>query len=105
MPLASFNLNDPTQRARAFHWSNLRPMWSKENIAKKDSIPPGFSWCTNRQRWVWGPPEERNPDDAHHENIELGEAVEELEYILSNEAEDADDEDEDAEPVNNNKGR
>lgn len=36
-PLSSFNLMDPTQRAQANHFSNLQPLWAKDNIAKGDS--------------------------------------------------------------------
>lgn len=31
---ASFDLNDPEQQRLCFHYSNLQPMWAKENIRK-----------------------------------------------------------------------
>ena len=37
-PLASFDLFDPSQRDIANNWSNLRPMFASENIAKGDKV-------------------------------------------------------------------
>jgi hypothetical protein len=33
-PCASFDLSDPKQLAECFNWSNLQPLWAKENISK-----------------------------------------------------------------------
>lgn len=40
IPCASFDLSDPTQQSRCFHWTNLRPMEATENNRKKDKILP-----------------------------------------------------------------
>ena len=34
IPLASFDLSDPDQQARAFHYTNTRPMWAEDNLLK-----------------------------------------------------------------------
>jgi len=33
-PCASFDLSDPKELAECFNWSNLQPLWAKENISK-----------------------------------------------------------------------
>jgi len=38
IPLAVFNLEDRNQLLQAVHYSNLQPMWAKENISKSDKI-------------------------------------------------------------------
>lgn len=43
-PLASWDLTDPAQQLEAFHWSNLAPRWSVENLAKSSH------W--NGRRWL-----------------------------------------------------
>ena len=41
IPLSSFNLLDPIQFSKASHYSNLRPLWAKDNKAKSDLLPDG----------------------------------------------------------------
>lgn len=33
-PCASFDLTDPEQQRQCFHWSNLQPLWQKDNLSK-----------------------------------------------------------------------
>lgn len=33
-PIASFDLSDPKQRDEAFHYTNLQPLWWKDNLRK-----------------------------------------------------------------------
>lgn len=40
IPCAAFDLTDPDQQAMCFHYTNLRPLWAKENKAKGDKITP-----------------------------------------------------------------
>lgn len=37
-PCASFDLTDGDQRRACFHWSNLQPLWSGQNLEKSDKI-------------------------------------------------------------------
>lgn len=41
IPCASFNLKDEFQQKVCFHWTNLQPMWAKENICKSDKVEDG----------------------------------------------------------------
>lgn len=34
-PLSKFDLSDPAQQQEAFHFSNLQPLWAKENLEKR----------------------------------------------------------------------
>lgn len=40
VPLAEFDLRDPAQQKQAFHFSNLRPLWAKDNLSKNKKRPP-----------------------------------------------------------------
>lgn len=44
-PCSAFDLTDPYQRAQAFNWMNLRPLWAEENRRKHAKIPTGATPC------------------------------------------------------------
>jgi hypothetical protein len=35
-PCASFDMSDPEQQRQCFHYTNLQPLWMKDNLFKKD---------------------------------------------------------------------
>tara|TARA_R100001163_G_scaffold42664_1_gene32235 strand:+ start:79 stop:777 length:699 start_codon:yes stop_codon:yes gene_type:complete len=37
-PIVSFDLSDPEQQRECFHYTNLQPLWEKENLTKGSSI-------------------------------------------------------------------
>lgn len=38
LPCASFDMADPEQQRKCFHYTNLQPLWGSDNIRKKDNI-------------------------------------------------------------------
>jgi hypothetical protein len=38
IPLATYDLTDPTQQREAFHYTNLQPLWAHDNMAKSDTV-------------------------------------------------------------------
>lgn len=36
-PCAKFDLTDPAQQRECFHFSNLQPLWARDNILKRDN--------------------------------------------------------------------
>jgi hypothetical protein len=38
IPCASFDLKDPKQQAKCFHYTNLQPLWAHENLSKGAKI-------------------------------------------------------------------
>ena len=39
IPCSSFDLSKPEQQRQCFHYTNLRPLWAKENMSKHDTMP------------------------------------------------------------------
>lgn len=33
-PCCSFNLEDPEEQKKCFHWTNLQPLWARDNMSK-----------------------------------------------------------------------
>lgn len=42
-PCALFDLSDAKQQQECFHYSNLQPLWAKENLSKGDAWQPNGS--------------------------------------------------------------
>ncbi len=38
IPCAKFNMVDPEQQKKCFHFSNLQPMWQKDNLTKSNKV-------------------------------------------------------------------
>jgi hypothetical protein len=38
IPCASFDLTDPQQQKKCFHYTNLQPLWAADNIRKSDKV-------------------------------------------------------------------
>jgi hypothetical protein len=43
IPCASFDLTDPEQQRQCFHYTNLQPLWAKDNLRKGDKMPHELS--------------------------------------------------------------
>ena len=41
IPCTAFRLDDPVEQKKCFHYSNLQPLWAKENMAKGNRLPDG----------------------------------------------------------------
>jgi hypothetical protein len=39
IPVSHFDLSNPEQQRRCFHYTNLRPLWAVDNLRKGDSVP------------------------------------------------------------------
>jgi hypothetical protein len=42
LPCASFDLTDPAQQLECFHYSNIQPLWGRENQRKSAKVLPEF---------------------------------------------------------------
>jgi hypothetical protein len=41
IPCDAFDLIDPGQQRACFHWTNLQPLWSSDNLSKSNKITIG----------------------------------------------------------------
>ena len=47
VPCNFFNLSDSTEQMICFHWTNLQPLWHKDNIKKRNHLPPEIKELLN----------------------------------------------------------
>jgi len=50
LPLASFDLTRPKEQRRAFHFTNLQPLWGRDNLRKSDLLPDGTRGRERKRR-------------------------------------------------------
>ena len=52
-PCASFDLRKEEDRIMCFHYTNLQPMWAKENLSKSDNFDEdSFDWTWDGSKWA-----------------------------------------------------
>ena len=52
-PCASFNLLDVEQQRMCFHYTNLQPLWSNDNLCKSDKYNEAtFTHAWNGTKWI-----------------------------------------------------
>jgi hypothetical protein len=49
IPCAMFDLLNPEQQKKCFHWSNLQPLWATENLSKGIRVKEYLSPCGERR--------------------------------------------------------
>lgn len=47
IPCVAFDFSDPKQQRKCFHYSNLQPLWAKDNLSKGDKILPEYKNLLN----------------------------------------------------------
>lgn len=52
IPLSSFDLSDPEQLRRAWHWSNLQMLSKEDNLRKGNKIIYDMRWSEKRDQWL-----------------------------------------------------
>ena len=52
LPLDSFDLSNPEQLKRAWHWSNLQAISPKENLRKSNKVIYDMRWSEKRDQWL-----------------------------------------------------
>ncbi len=42
LPCSSFDMTDPEEQRKCFHYTNLQPLWAEDNLEKSDKIIPEY---------------------------------------------------------------
>lgn len=70
IPLAKFNLADPSQQTAAFHYTNLQPLWAIDNMKKSDKVPGqnlfGFAYAAKIADAASAKPKRRRKHGRQH---------------------------------------
>ncbi len=51
IPSSKFNLTKPREQRKCFHYTNLQPLWAKDNISKGNNLPKKYKWT--KEGWVF----------------------------------------------------
>ncbi len=49
-PISAFDLDKPEEKAACFHFSNMQPLLTRENIEKGDKWDPANEWQVTERR-------------------------------------------------------
>ncbi len=64
IPCDSFDLTDEQQQKTCFGWFNVFPMWHKENLSKKNTMPPPLSLERQARKSLFEQMLQNTPDSS-----------------------------------------